>query len=60
MDGPTDYHIKLRKSERKRQIQYDITYMWNLKYDTNEPIYKTKTDPDTENRCACQGGRREG
>ena len=26
------------KSERKRQIPDDITYMWNLKYDTNEPI----------------------
>ena len=23
--------------------------MWNLKYATNEPIYKTKTDSDTEN-----------
>ena len=23
---------------------YGITYMWNLKYDTNEHIYKTKTD----------------
>ena len=23
------------KSERERQI-YDITYIWNLKYDTNE------------------------
>ena len=21
-----------------------MTYMWNLKYDTNEHIYKTKTD----------------
>ena len=20
---------------------YDSTYIWNLKYDTNEPIYKT-------------------
>ena len=29
------------KSERERQIPYDITYMWNLKYDTNKPIYKT-------------------
>ena len=28
-------------SQRERQISYDITYMWNLKYDTNEPIYKT-------------------
>ena len=26
---------------RKRQIPYDITYMWNLKYDTNELIYET-------------------
>ena len=22
--------------------------MWNLKYDTNEPIYKTETDSQTE------------
>ena len=25
-------------------MPYDITYMWNLKYDTNELIYKTETD----------------
>ena len=31
----------------KRQISYDITYMWNLKNDTNEPIYKTETDSQT-------------
>ena len=24
------------KSERERQISYDITYIWNLKCDTNE------------------------
>ena len=41
MDGPRDYHNKWRKSERER---YDITYMWNLKYDTNELIYETETD----------------
>ena len=35
------------KSERKRQIPYDITYMWNLKYDTNEFTYKTETDSQT-------------
>ena len=29
---------------RKRQIPYDITYMWNVKYGTNEPIYKTETE----------------
>ena len=27
--------------------QYGITYMQNLKYDTNEPIYKTETDSET-------------
>ena len=44
MDGPRDYHTKWSKSERERQISYDTTYMWNLKYDTNELIYKTETD----------------
>ena len=42
--------IILSKSERERQIPYDITYMWNLKYDTNnadELIYKTETDSQT-------------
>ena len=27
MDGPRDYHIKLSKSDRERQISYDITYI---------------------------------
>ena len=31
--------------------------MWNLKYDTNEPKYETKTDLQTrEQTCGCQGG----
>ena len=28
--------------------------MWNLKNDTNEPIYKTKTDSQTQTY-SCQG-----
>ena len=32
---------------RERQILYDITYMWNLKYDTNEPIFETERDSQT-------------
>ena len=32
-----DDHTKWSKSERERQIPSDITYMWNLKYNTNEP-----------------------
>ena len=31
-------------SKTERQISY-ITYMWNLKYNTNEIMYKTETDP---------------
>ena len=49
MDGHRDYHNKWSKSER--QIPYDITYMWNLKYDTNEPIYER----ETEQTGGCQG-----
>ena len=40
MDTSRDYHTKWNKSEE--QIRYDITYMQNLKYDTNEPIYETE------------------
>ena len=47
MDGPRDYHTKRSKSEIERQIPYDITYMWNLKYNTSEHIYKTETDSQT-------------
>ena len=47
VDGPRDYHTKQRKSERERQIPYDITYMWNLKYDTNELICETETYSQT-------------
>ena len=28
MDGPRDYHTI--KSNREKQVSYDITYMWNL------------------------------
>ena len=47
MGGSKDCHTKWSKSDRERQISYDITYMWNLKYDTNELIYKTETDSGT-------------
>ena len=44
MDGPRDYHTN---EIRKRQILYDITYLGNLKYNTNELIYKSETDSQT-------------
>ena len=42
MDRPGNYHTKWSKSDKVRQI-YDIAYMWNIKNDTNEFIYKTET-----------------
>ena len=35
--------IILSKSERERQILYEITYMQNQKCDTNELIYETES-----------------
>ena len=61
MDGPKDYHPKWSKSERERQILYDIIYMWNLKYDTNDHIYKIETDAQTQKTDLCLlRGRRVG
>ena len=37
----------LSEVRQRRLISYDITYMWNLKNDTNELIYKTETDSQT-------------
>jgi len=31
MDGPTDCHTELSKSDREGKISYDISDMWNLK-----------------------------
>ena len=57
-------HTKRSKSERERQIPYDIPYIWNLIYGTNGPIYrrnknnnnKLKTHGLGEQTCGCQGG----
>ena len=57
-DRSGDYHTKWSKSERERQIPYGVTYMWNLKYDTNQLIYKTETDSDIENKCMVTKGER--
>ena len=46
MDATRDYHT--RWSQKEKQISYDITYMWNLKYNKNELIYKTETDSQSQ------------
>ena len=47
-----DLEIILRDISQKgeQQIPYDITCIWNLKYDTNELIYKTNRFTDIENK----------
>ena len=44
-----DYHTS-EVSQREGQIWYDVTYIWNLKFGTNEPIYKTNRLTEVENR----------
>ena len=48
------------KSDKERQISYNIIYMWNQKNDTNELIYKTETDSDIENKLMVTKGERVG
>ena len=47
MDGPRDY-----KSDRERQISYDITYLWNLKYTNRNRL------TDIENKFMVTKGER--
>ena len=35
-------------SQRERQVSHDITYMWNLKNNTNEIIYKREMDSQNQ------------
>ena len=37
------------------QIPYDITYIWNLIYSTNELFHKKETHGLGEQTCGCQG-----
>ena len=60
MDGSREHHIKWSKSNRGRQILYDITYMWNLRNNTNESIYKTETDSDIEKKLMVTKGESQG
>ena len=51
------YHTK---TERKRKTLYDITYMWNLKYNTNEHIYETERQIQRTDLWFPSGGGEEG
>ena len=43
MDVP---RVVILSEVNQRQISY-ITYVWNLKYDTTEPMYKIETHSQT-------------
>ena len=38
-----EYYTLGRQSDRESQIRYDITYIWNVKNYTNQPVYKIET-----------------
>ena len=44
MDGTRDSRTKWSKSEGERQIPYNITYMWNQIYGTNERFHRKETN----------------
>ena len=56
MDENRDSHTKWNESEREIHIPYYITCMWNLKYSTNEPIYKMEIDSDIKHRLVVAKG----
>ena len=57
MDGAREYPTKWSKSSRGRQILYDITYMWNLRNNTNESIYKKQTQRHRKETYGYQRGK---
>ena len=44
MIGLRGYYAEQNKSDRERQIQYDFTYMWNLKTKQMNKHNKTETE----------------
>ena len=42
MDGWRGYHTK--RSQTEKDKHHDITYVWNLNYDTSELLCKIETD----------------
>ena len=58
MDATRDHHTKWSNSVRERQIPYDITYLWNPKYDKNNLSMKQKQNHGhREQTGGCQGER---
>ena len=43
-----DLEIIIQSEVNQSMTNITIIYMWDLKYDTNEPIYKTEIDSQTQ------------
>ena len=56
MAGARVSHPEGSKSERERQIPYDITYIWNLIYGTNETFHRKENHGLGEQIYGFQGG----
>ena len=44
-------------SQKEKDIPYDITYIWNLTYDTNEASYRKENHGLGEHTCSLPRGR---
>ena len=56
-DATWDYHTNWVRGERR--TSHDITYVWILKYDTNEPVCETEAGwVGVEHRLVAAGGER--
>ena len=56
LDGTRDSHTELSKSERERQITYDITYLESNIWHKGTFPQKRKSNALGEETCGCQGG----
>lgn len=41
IDESWEYQVSQNKSDRKGEEQYDFTYMWDMKQETNEQAKQT-------------------
>ena len=56
IDGTWGHYAKWNKSDRERQIPYDLTYMWNLKTKTIKTIKQAHRYREQENRLVVDRG----
>ena len=46
-------------SQKENNIPYDITYIWNPMYGTNESFHRKENRGHGEHTCGCQGKGRD-